>query len=234
MPRRECRGRVYTSPQTHNLPVFSLSSRLHSQNLSALDLTLDNLRGNMGGDGKEKIILLRLHKHLIMPEIRELSKANSTIKKDVFQRDRVNTKVCRHEQVADVTGVNALPDGSSAVAAETAATAAGSAVDILYIMGVLPPNISNIFLFVKSTLVSVMPPAAAYQVALNLKGSMFQHCICGNLERELFLLFFLTFSVLVAKPKKLLYTMANPACGLLNREKKTKRESLAASCTEEK
>ena len=33
------------------------------------------------------------------------------------------------------------------------------------------------------------------------------------------LLLFLTFSVLVAKPKKLLYTVANPARGLLNREK---------------
>ena len=31
---------------------------------------------------------------------------------------------------------------------------------------------------------------------------------------------FLIFSVLVAKPKKLLYTMANPARGLLDREKK--------------
>ena len=36
------------------------------------------------------------------------------------------------------------------------------------------------------------------------------------------LLLFLTFSVLVANPKKLLYTMANPARGLLNREKRTK------------
>ena len=33
---------------------------------------------------------------------------------------------------------------------------------------------------------------------------------------------FLTFSVLVANPKKLLYTVANPARGLLNREKRTK------------
>ena len=36
------------------------------------------------------------------------------------------------------------------------------------------------------------------------------------------LLLFLTFNVLVANPKKLLYTMANPARGLLNREKRTK------------
>ena len=37
-------------------------------------------------------------------------------------------------------------------------------------------------------------------------------------------LLFLTFSVLVANPKKLLYTMANPARGLLNREKRTKEK----------
>ena len=36
----------------------------------------------------------------------------------------------------------------------------------------------------------------------------------------LLLLLFLTSSALVANPKKLLYTVANPACGLLNREKK--------------
>ena len=37
-------------------------------------------------------------------------------------------------------------------------------------------------------------------------------------------LLFLTFSVLVASPKKLLYTVANPARGLLNREKRTKEK----------
>ena len=42
------------------------------------------------------------------------------------------------------------------------------------------------------------------------------------------LLLFHTFSVLVAKPKKLLYTVANPARGLLNREKEKEKESLAA------
>ena len=42
---------------------------------------------------------------------------------------------------------------------------------------------------------------------------------CGNV-----VLLFLTFSVLIANPKKLLYTVANPACGLLNREKRTKEE----------
>ena len=35
---------------------------------------------------------------------------------------------------------------------------------------------------------------------------------------------FLTFSVSVANPKKLLYTVANPARGLLNREKITKEK----------
>ena len=40
----------------------------------------------------------------------------------------------------------------------------------------------------------------------------------------LLLLLFLTFSVLVANPKKLLYTVANPARGLLNREKRTKEK----------
>ena len=37
-------------------------------------------------------------------------------------------------------------------------------------------------------------------------------------------LLFLTFSALVADPKKLLYTVANPARGLLNREKKKKEK----------
>ena len=37
---------------------------------------------------------------------------------------------------------------------------------------------------------------------------------------------FLTFSVLVANPKKLLYTVANPARGLLNREKVTVKMGL--------
>ena len=42
------------------------------------------------------------------------------------------------------------------------------------------------------------------------------------------LLLFLTFSALVANPKKLLYTVANPARGLLNREKNKNKKSLAA------
>ena len=41
----------------------------------------------------------------------------------------------------------------------------------------------------------------------------------------LLLLLFLTFSVLVANPNKLLYTVANPARGLLNGEKRTKEKS---------
>ena len=42
-------------------------------------------------------------------------------------------------------------------------------------------------------------------------------------------LLFLTFSALVANPKKkLLYTVANPARGLLNREKKKKKKSGSA------
>ena len=41
---------------------------------------------------------------------------------------------------------------------------------------------------------------------------------------DVLLLLFLTFSVLVANPKKLLYTVANPARGLLNREKRTKEK----------
>ena len=38
------------------------------------------------------------------------------------------------------------------------------------------------------------------------------------------MLLFLTFSVLVANPEKLLYAVANPAHGLLNREKRTKKK----------
>ena len=42
---------------------------------------------------------------------------------------------------------------------------------------------------------------------------------------QLLLVLFLTFSVLVVNPKKLLYTVANPARGLLNREKRTKEKA---------
>ena len=41
-------------------------------------------------------------------------------------------------------------------------------------------------------------------------------------QQLLLLLLFLAFSVLVANPKKLLYTVVNPARGLLNREQRTK------------
>ena len=46
----------------------------------------------------------------------------------------------------------------------------------------------------------------------------------GKVSQQLLLLLFLTFSVLGANPKKLLYTVANPARGLLNREKRTKEK----------
>ena len=55
-----------------------------------------------------------------------------------------------------------------------------------------------------------------------------QYSVCflkKNLNApRLFEELFLTFSVLVANPKKLLYTVANPARGLLNREKRTKEK----------
>ena len=42
---------------------------------------------------------------------------------------------------------------------------------------------------------------------------------------------FLTFSVLVTTPQKLLYTVTNPTPrGLLNRENNTKRDRLTAKC----
>ena len=43
-------------------------------------------------------------------------------------------------------------------------------------------------------------------------------------------LLFLTFSVLVANPKKLLYTVANPARGLLNRDKYGARNPVLSAC----
>ena len=50
------------------------------------------------------------------------------------------------------------------------------------------------------------------------------HIHTPNFSSSCLLLLFLTFSVLVANPKKLLYTVANPARGLLNREKRTKEK----------
>ena len=53
---------------------------------------------------------------------------------------------------------------------------------------------------------------------------------CSALSAELLLLLlFLAFSALVANPKKLLYTVANPARDLLNREKKRKKSGSAPS-----
>ena len=49
-----------------------------------------------------------------------------------------------------------------------------------------------------------------------------------TIDTYILLLLFLTFSALVANPKKLLYTVANPARGLLNREKKKKKKSGSA------
>ena len=48
--------------------------------------------------------------------------------------------------------------------------------------------------------------------------------LVGGMLLLLLLLLFLTFSVLVANPTKLLYTVANPARGLLNREKRPKEK----------
>ena len=57
---------------------------------------------------------------------------------------------------------------------------------------------------------------------------MFKEDRRGQPGRYLHFLLFLTFRLLVANPKKLLYTVANPARGLLNRENITKSKSLAA------
>ena len=48
------------------------------------------------------------------------------------------------------------------------------------------------------------------------------------LVRILVWLLFLTFSILVDNPKEMLYTVANPARGLLDMEKRTKGGTLAA------
>ena len=66
------------------------------------------------------------------------------------------------------------------------------------------------------------PPTASIQ-----KVQVSEYCTRNSRATYMsfFLLLFLTFSiVLVANPKKLLYTVANPARGLLNREKRTKEE----------
>ena len=50
----------------------------------------------------------------------------------------------------------------------------------------------------------------------------------GEALYQKLMLLFLTFSALVANPKKLLYTVANPAHGLLNKAEKKLKKSLAA------
>ena len=63
------------------------------------------------------------------------------------------------------------------------------------------------------------------QVQWKLSSTCLRNSIISVSKRLLLLLLlFLTFSVLVANPKKLLYTVANPARGLLNREKRTKEK----------
>ena len=68
----------------------------------------------------------------------------------------------------------------------------------------------------------VLIPAAmsTYDAACSFVSS---GALC-TVSGMLLLLLFLTFSVLVANPKKLLYTVDNPARGLLNREERTKEE----------
>ena len=52
------------------------------------------------------------------------------------------------------------------------------------------------------------------------ESNQFNQSINHSKGKQLLFLLFLTFSALVANPKKVLYTVANPARGLLNREKK--------------
>ena len=77
-----------------------------------------------------------------------------------------------------------------------------------------------------------------YTIQLTLRGQDYSNMIIEEIKfiivittkatrLLLLLLLFLTFSALVANPKKLLYTVANPARGLLNKEKK-RRKSQAA------
>ena len=72
-------------------------------------------------------------------------------------------------------------------------------------------------------------PAKALEVGALLSspvddGELWQWVLAK--EKGLLLLF-LTFSALVANPKKPLYTVANPARGLLNRGKKKKKSGSA-------
>ena len=69
------------------------------------------------------------------------------------------------------------------------------------------------------------------QSAKNIKKTYLKkvHILYIYSDGEIVLLFF-TFSILlVANPEKLLYTVVNPACGLLNRERKVDRKR-ASTC----
>ena len=61
-------------------------------------------------------------------------------------------------------------------------------------------------------------------ISVQYSGGLLPDIILSTQGYYQLLLLFLTFSVLVANPKKLLYTVANPARGLLNREKRTKEK----------
>ena len=63
-----------------------------------------------------------------------------------------------------------------------------------------------------------------YVVRFPLPDSMFSYLVTTDWIFDISLLLFLTFSVLVANPTKIIYTVANPARGLLNREERTKEK----------
>ena len=102
----------------------------------------------------------------------------------------------------------------------------------LYVVRVLCVCVMHPPLFMGSLRVS--PPSLSFLVFAFLFFFpfflSFLSCFCfyALVGASLLSLLFLTFSVLVANPKKLLYyTVANPARDLPNRENITKRESLA-------
>ena len=57
-------------------------------------------------------------------------------------------------------------------------------------------------------------------------GGVYSAVLTQFPEDLLLLLLFLTFSVLVVNPRELLYTVANPTRGQLNRGNRTKKEVL--------
>ena len=61
-------------------------------------------------------------------------------------------------------------------------------------------------------------------VTVGFSPILFSRLCCCCLKKNQNALLFLTFSALVANPKKLLYTVANPARGLLNRKKKSEEK----------